>query len=98
LVFFNFDALLQLPNHGKAKKNFKPKRLSSKFIYMIKIKGKTKIPDYVQIRDEEYTLLAYCRADRPEKALIKLGFENQLDELKSFLDTIPFGKMFKYKF
>ena len=32
-------------------------------MYIIKIKGKVKIPDYVQIRDDKFTLLAYFRAD-----------------------------------
>ena len=40
-------------------------------VYIIKIEGKEKIPDYVQIRDDQFTLLAYFRTDRPEKALIK---------------------------
>jgi hypothetical protein len=64
-------------------------------MYIIKIKGKTKIPDYVQLRDENYTLLAYFRADRPEKALTKCGYSAQIDEIKHIIDEMPFGKMQK---
>ena len=64
-------------------------------MYIIKVKGKDKIPDYVQIRDDNYTLLAYFRADRPEKALIKYGFEDRIEEIKSIIDALPFGKMHK---
>ncbi|MGZ5242326.1 MAG: fructose-6-phosphate aldolase [Bacteroidia bacterium] len=64
-------------------------------MFIIKIKGKTKIPDYVQLRDEDYTLLAYFRADRPEKALIKCGFEHKIEELKQLIENLPFGKMHK---
>lgn len=64
-------------------------------MYIIKIKGKTKIPDYVQLRDENYTLLAYFRADRPEKALTKCGYSSQIDEIKRIIDEMPFGKMQK---
>ena len=72
--------------------------MNKSFIYLIKIEGKTKIPDYVQLRDAEYTLLAYFRADRPEKALIKVGFESQLDRIMGVINELPFGKMFKYEY
>lgn len=35
--------------------------------YLIKVKGLAKIPDYVQIRDENFTLICYIRPDRTEK-------------------------------
>ena len=41
-------------------------------MYIIKVKGVAKIPDYVQLRDEKFTLLAYFRLDRPDKSLEKL--------------------------
>ncbi len=61
--------------------------------YIIKIKGKVNIPDYVQLRDEYFTLLAYFRVDRPEKALQKAGYESKIDLIKKTLDEIPFGKL-----
>ncbi|MCX6188477.1 MAG: fructose-6-phosphate aldolase [Bacteroidetes bacterium] len=61
--------------------------------YIIKIKGKVNIPDYVQLRDEHFTLLVYFRADRPEKALRRAGFELKLELIKKILDEIPFGKL-----
>ena len=63
--------------------------------YIIKIKGKARIPDYVQLRDEQFTLLAYFRTDRPERALTKIGLENKIDHLKKIIDKIPFGKLQK---
>jgi hypothetical protein len=51
------------------------------------------IPDYVQLRDDHFTLLAYFRVDRPEKALQKAGFELQIELIKKTLDEIPFGKL-----
>jgi len=64
-------------------------------MYIIKVKGKTKIPDYVQIRDKNYTLLAYFRADRPEKALQKCGLAENMEEIKEIIENLPFGKMQK---
>lgn len=61
--------------------------------YLIKIKGKVNIPDYVQLRDANFTLLAYFRVDRPEKAIKKAGFESQLELIKKVIDEIPFGKL-----
>lgn len=63
--------------------------------YLLKIKGKAKIPDYVQLRDEQFTLLAYFRLDRPEKALVKAGLAEVEAQILSFLQQIPFGKVEK---
>jgi hypothetical protein len=43
-------------------------------MYILKIKGKAKIPDYVQLRDDKFTLLAYFRVDRPRKGIGKVWF------------------------
>lgn len=64
-------------------------------MYIIKIKGKVKIPDYVQLRDDHFTLLAYFRADRPERALEKVGLIDKMDQIKAIIETLPFGKVQK---
>jgi len=64
-------------------------------MYILKIKGKAKIPDYVQLRDDNFTLLAYFRVDRPEKALAKVGLGSQEQKMKEIIDEIPFGKVIK---
>jgi len=64
-------------------------------MYIIKIKGKVKIPDYVQIRDDAFTLLAYFRADRPERALKKCGLGDKTDRIKAVIEKMPFGKLQK---
>ena len=61
-------------------------------MYILKVKGKAKIPDYIQIRDENFTLKAYFRVDRPEKSLAKFGFDEQkLDSLMKRIIEMPFG-------
>lgn len=64
-------------------------------MYILKIKGKAKIPDYVQLRDDKFTLLAYFRVDRPEKALAKCGYGDKEMEIKKIIDALPFGKVQK---
>lgn len=64
-------------------------------MYIIKIKGKAKIPDYVQLRDDQFTLIAYFRTDRPERALDKCGLTHKTAEILAIANEIPFGKMTK---
>ena len=64
-------------------------------MYIIKVKGKAKIPDYIQIRDENFVLVAYFRADRPLKKMEKFGLEGKEDELEKLIKELPFGKLKK---
>lgn len=64
-------------------------------MYIIKVKGVAKIPDYVQLRDEEFTLLAYFRVDRPDKTLAKIGLGDKAGEIMKLIDELPFGKIMK---
>ncbi len=64
-------------------------------MYIIKVKGKAKIPDYIQIRDENFVLVAYFRADRPLKNIEKFGLEGKEKELEKLIQELPFGKLQK---
>jgi len=64
-------------------------------MYLLKVKGTAKIPDYVQLRDDQFTLLAYFRVDRPEKALLKAGLADKEAQIIRIINEIPFGKMQK---
>ena len=64
-------------------------------MYIIKVKGKAKIPDYIQLRDDDYVLVAYFRADRPLKKLEKFGLEGKEDALQEIINELPFGKLKK---
>lgn len=64
-------------------------------MYIIKVKGVAKIPDYVQLRDDKFTLLAYFRVDRPEKALDKVGLSDQAEYIMTMVKDLPFGQILK---
>jgi hypothetical protein len=64
-------------------------------MYIIKVKGVAKIPDYVQLRDEKFTLLAYFRVDRPDKSLDKIGLGDQADYIMNLVKDLPFGQILK---
>ena len=64
-------------------------------MYVIKVKGIAKIPDYVQLRDDKFTLLAYFRVDRPDKSLEKLGLGDKQLYIMNFVNDLPFGQIAK---
>ncbi|MEO1654723.1 MAG: fructose-6-phosphate aldolase [Bacteroidota bacterium] len=64
-------------------------------MYIIKVKGKAKIPDYIQLRDDNFVLVAYFRADRPLKKLEKYGLAGKEEALRKVINALPFGKLEK---
>ena len=60
---------------------------------IIKVNGKAKIPDYIQLRDEEFILVAYFRADRPLKNLDRFGLDGKEVLLEQLIANLPFGKL-----
>ena len=67
-------------------------------MYIVKVKGKVKIPDYIQLRDDSFVLIAYFRADRPLKNLEKYGLEGKEEQLLKVIEVLPFGKLQKLEF
>ncbi|MDN3580419.1 fructose-6-phosphate aldolase [Mucilaginibacter flavus] len=64
-------------------------------MYIIKVKGVAKIPDYVQLRDDKFTLLAYFRVDRPDKSLDKVGLADKAEYIMNIIKDLPFGEILK---
>lgn len=64
-------------------------------MYVIKVKGVAKIPDYVQLRDDAFTLLAYFRVDRPDKSLEKIGLADKSEYIMNVVRELPFGQIKK---
>jgi hypothetical protein len=65
-------------------------------VYIIKVKGKAKIPDYIQLRDDQFVLVAYFRADRPLlKNIEKFGLAGKEKALEQLIREIPYGKLQK---
>ncbi len=64
-------------------------------MYIIKVKGKAKIPDYIQLRDDNFVLIAYFRADRPLKNIEKYGLKGKEEALENVIKQLEFGKLQK---
>ncbi len=66
-------------------------------MYIIKVKGNNKIPNYIQLRDENFNLIGYFsfREGRPLRSLGKYGLEGKEKELEKLAYNMPFGKLQK---
>ena len=66
-------------------------------MYIIKVKGKKKIPNYIQLRDDNFMLIGYFsfREGRALRSLEKFGLKGKEKELEQFIETIPYGKLQK---
>lgn len=64
-------------------------------MYIMKIRGVNNMPDFVQVRDNDFTLIAYFRADKPEKA--NISFDDNLtgEKIIELLLDVPYGRMHK---
>ena len=64
-------------------------------MYIIKIKGKAKIPDYIQLRNDNMVLVDYFRADRPIDKIKSYGVSSSDDEIVEYINGLEFGKLQK---
>jgi hypothetical protein len=67
-------------------------------IYILKIEGTAKIPDYIQIRNEDFTLIAYFRINNPLRALNRCNLQNKTDQIIEIAGKLPYGKVEKVVF
>lgn len=60
-------------------------------MYILKTKGTSKIPDYIQVRDENFILISHFKVNHPENFIKE---NKQVKNKKSFVDLIkemPYG-------
>jgi len=67
-------------------------------MYIIRIQGTKKIPDYIQIRDEDFTLIAYFRLNNPTRALTRCNLLDKMDDILVIATQLPYGEMRKLEF
>ena len=64
-------------------------------MYIIKIKGKAKIPDFIQLRNDDMILLEYFSAARPLNKLRNYGLKSSDEEILSYVNNLKYGKLQK---
>jgi len=62
-------------------------------LFILKIQGTKKIPDYIQIRDEEFTLIAYFKVSNPKTALSRCNLLHKTEHILKIARELPYGKM-----
>ena len=67
-------------------------------MFILKIKGSSRIPDYIQIRDAHFTLVAYFKANHFPNWLKKFQLQHQEMEINNLLSDLPYGKMINFPF
>ena len=64
-------------------------------MYIIKIKGKAKIPDFIQLRNDDFILIEYFSAERPINKLRRYGIQSSDDKIIEYVNGLEFGKLQK---
>lgn len=64
-------------------------------VYVMKIKGVERMPDFIQVRDAQFTLIGYFRADKPHsaRALLQLGYSAEV--LARVMEKLSYGHLHK---
>lgn len=64
--------------------------------YLMKVKGKAKIPDYIQLRDENLTLIGYFRPGRKERLDKIIKDPDEALKIQGVIDSMTeYGRMQK---
>ena len=61
--------------------------------YILKTKGTAKIPNYLQIRDENFQLIKHCTINKSINILKELGIEVDQEKTLTFIENMPFGEL-----
>jgi hypothetical protein len=64
-------------------------------MYILKTEGTDKIPDHIQIRDDQFFLLAYFKVSSPKTALARIGLSDKTDEILDIASRLEYGKIKK---
>ena len=64
-------------------------------MFILKIEGTKKIPDYIQIRDESFSLIAYFKINNPKTALSRCNLMDRMDEILRIANEMEYGKIQK---
>ena len=64
-------------------------------MYFLKTQGTDKIPDYIQIRDDDFVLLAHFKTNNPGNQIKKFGLQKYSTRIKQLIQSTPFGILVK---
>ena len=62
-------------------------------MYILKVKGTRKIPDCIQIRDDNFSLIAYFKISSPKTALARCNLLHKMGEILDISKGLDYGKI-----
>ena len=62
-------------------------------MYILKIQGKGKVPDHIQLRDEMFRIVAYFKITNPKTSLARCNLLHKADEILKIANSIEYGKI-----
>ncbi|MCX6257209.1 MAG: fructose-6-phosphate aldolase [Bacteroidia bacterium] len=67
-------------------------------MYILKTKGTARIPDYFQIRDDNFILVHHFRTDQVGKWISSTLPEEDQKKYSKLFASVPYGKLTKFEF
>lgn len=64
-------------------------------MYILKIEGTGKVPDHIQIRDEDFSLMAYFRETSPKTALARCNLLDKMEDILKAARGLEYGQIQK---
>lgn len=64
-------------------------------MYILKTKGTAKIPDYIQIRDNNFILIDHFKANVSKKTLEKFDYIKNVNEFIKMVNNLEYGVLKK---
>ncbi|MDA3952808.1 MAG: hypothetical protein PF485_04110 [Bacteroidales bacterium] len=64
-------------------------------MYFLKTQGTNKIPDYIQIRDDDFVLFAHFKTNNPENHIKKYKLEKFSKEIQRLIAQAPDGILYE---
>ncbi len=65
-------------------------------MFFLKTEGTDKIPSFVEIRDDDYTIIAHVAISKLEKELQKMELKTSVDSLLEQIKKAPYGKIIQF--
>jgi len=64
-------------------------------MYLIKTRGTSIIPEYIQLRDNDFVLLSHFRVDKADSIIEKFGLISNKNEILEIIKDLSYGVLHK---
>jgi len=64
-------------------------------MYFLKIKGVNKMPDFIQVRDDDFTLVNYFKASNLGDIIRFSNSNIKIEKIKEIIPKLEYGKIVK---